>query len=334
MATTSTIPAPGRFCSVYTAEIGEDPVGSAWAVDRYLAIEFPLPWPYEVLDARQLPEGLKDVIIDAYRRDLDIGFLGIAPDEGYAVPGRSRVIDCFTGPGHQHRYLRREYLLPTGAIVPLVAALIDDPDASAALPFRLPDSGTRDLLVCTHGSVDICCGTFGYPAYRILRKIVDSTSGQVRAWRCTHFGGHRFAPTALELPDGRSWGLLDMTDLARLVHRDRPVSELAHRYRGSTLLKHEIQQVAEGPVFVEAGWRWSSWLVEVAEPAVVGEDRWTVEFNWTDPGEGRTGTAVVEVWQTGTIMSQGASGEPELDEAPTYDARIVGRAGFSLAQVP
>ncbi len=331
---TTTTPTPARFCSVYTAENGEDPIGSAWAVDRYIATEFPLPWPYEVLSAKQLPDGMKALIYSAYQRELSIGFLGIAPDEGYSVPGFSRLIDCYTGSGHRHRYQRREYLVPTNDIVSVLAALIDDPESASADPFRLPDTGTRDLLICTHGSVDICCGTFGYPAYRILRKIADSTGDQVRAWRCTHFGGHRFAPTALELPDGRYWGLLEMTDLARLVHRDQPVTTVAHRYRGSTLLAHEVQQVAERMAFIEAGWAWSSWLVETSEPVETGDGRWSVTFAWTDVETDRSGTVAIEVWQTGTVMSQGASGDPELYESPTYDTRLIDRTGSTLSAIP
>ena len=328
---TITTPTPGRFCSAYTAETGADPVGSAWAVGRYVAIESPLPWPYEVLDAKQVPAGLKDLIYGTYQRDLDIAFLGIAPDEGYSVPGQTRVIDCFPSADGRHRYQRHEYLIPTSDIVPALASLIDDPQSAVSGRFRLPESDTRDLLVCTHGSIDICCGTFGYPAYRILRRIADSTGGQVRAWRCTHFGGHRFAPTALELPEGRYWGLLETHDLARIVHRDRPVSEIGHRYRGSTLLKQEIQQVAERLPFIEAGWNWSSLQVDVPDPMPIGNDRWAVEFRWSDPATARSGEILVEVWQTGTIMTQEASGDPELSESPAFDSRIVTRAGSPLS---
>jgi hypothetical protein len=66
------------------------------------------------------------------------------------------------------------------------------------------------LLVCTHSSRDACCAIEGR---RLLTSLRDSG---VAAWETSHLGGHRFAPTALLLPDGAVYGRLTV-DAARAV---------------------------------------------------------------------------------------------------------------------
>ena len=65
-------------------------------------------------------------------------------------------------------------------------------------------SGERadDVLVCGHGSRDRCCGSRDALALTALAQ-----GHPVR--RTSHLGGHRFAPTALLLPEGTAWGSLD-----------------------------------------------------------------------------------------------------------------------------
>ena len=48
-----------------------------------------------------------------------------------------------------------------------------------------------DVLVCTHGTRDTCCGSLGTRLWRDL----DAGGATVR--RTSHTGGHRFAPTAV-----------------------------------------------------------------------------------------------------------------------------------------
>lgn len=57
----------------------------------------------------------------------------------------------------------------------------------------------RDILVCTHGSRDVCWGKFGYAIYKLLRARHAAPNG-LRVWRTSHIGGHRFASTLLDFP--------------------------------------------------------------------------------------------------------------------------------------
>ena len=100
------------------------------------------------------------------------------------------------------------------------------------------------ILVCTHGQRDRCCATLGAPVFSALHTLAP---GQVM--RCSHLGGHRFAATALVLPEGELVGRLRPCDAAPLLaavkgrqivaldkHRGRacwtrPVQAALHQWR-------------------------------------------------------------------------------------------------------
>jgi hypothetical protein len=60
-----------------------------------------------------------------------------------------------------------------------------------------------------------CCALRGRP---IAAALAATHAGQV--WECTHIGGHRFAPTAVLLPTGYSYGRLTTESGARLLAGD------------------------------------------------------------------------------------------------------------------
>lgn len=55
------------------------------------------------------------------------------------------------------------------------------------------------LLVCTNGRRDVCCAVRGRPI-----AIAGHAAYPGRVWECSHTGGHRFAPTGVLLPWGRT----------------------------------------------------------------------------------------------------------------------------------
>jgi hypothetical protein len=286
------------LCSVVSEQSGEDPAGSAWAIDRYFLIEVPLPWPYNMLESRKMPPGITALVQRLFEERIYWGWIGIAPDPEYSIDGMTRVVDCRLPDNPPfHQYQRTEYLFPTNRAGDLAEIMVRTPGDPALLPFRQEtDLMLRDLLVCTHGTVDACCATYGYPMYRLLRHMAPGADTPVRVWRCTHFGGHRFAATLLDLPEGRYWGRLKPRDLAHLVRRDVPFSELRHAYRGWSALPSPMLQIAEAAAFLQAGWEWTRYAItpltappDVERPA----DRQTVRFAWRDPRTGHTGTAEV-----------------------------------------
>ena len=81
----------------------------------------------------------------------------------------------------------------------------------------------------------------------------------MRRWRTSHTGGHRFAPTALILPQGQYWAYLDEGSLRSILDQSGDPAELAGQYRGSAACGSGAEQAAEREAFVRHGWEWLGW---------------------------------------------------------------------------
>ena len=131
---------------------------------------------------------------------------------------------------------------------------------AAALVAREDTAGPRDdgveadLLVCTHGGRDRCCGSDGTRLYRAL-----APPPGLRLWRTSHTGGHRFAPTAISFPDGLSWARLTPPLVAAIHARSVHPRRLGPHYRGAFAFGSSRLQAAERAVFAEVGWDWLRW---------------------------------------------------------------------------
>jgi hypothetical protein len=317
---------PLRLCSVVSEGSGEDPIGSAWSVSRYLLVEMPLPWGYNFLEGEQVPTGFQDLIHAFYSEGKDLGLIGMAPDPDYSVPGVIRVIDLRLPDAPFRRYERHEYLVPLDSLVSSLRLIVDDPATSNLEAFRQPPAQIRDLLVCTHGAVDACCAKFGYPIYRRLRQTANESTDPVRVWRCTHFGGHRFAPTLLDMPEGRYWGRLRERHMSHLIHRDVPMAELRECYRGWAALPHPLLQVAEGEAFVRAGWAWTDCAVTASDAPPPDATQASITFNYQSTAQHERGEIVLDVRAKGTTTTQHACSKAdsaELHEVSQYETTIL-----------
>ena len=99
--------------------------------------------------------------------------------------------------------------MPNGELVAAVEALLHGMGGLSHFErYRQDTALVRDIVVCTHGSRDVCCGRFGYQVYDILRRRY-MVRGKIRVWRSSHIGGHRFAPTLIDYPEARYWGHLE-----------------------------------------------------------------------------------------------------------------------------
>lgn len=311
-----------RLCSLVSEAGGEDPAGSAWHTPRYLLVELALPWEYDLLAGKRIPAGLRDFVEERYDAGDDWGLIGMAPDEAWTVSGFVRVIDLRLPKPPYRAYARDEFLIPADDLVAALRILAADPTALVLDAWRQPDAGVRDLLVCTHGAVDACCAKFGYPVYRRLRALAEETAGAVRVWRCTHFGGHRFAATLLDMPEGRYWGRLKAHHLPQLVHRNGPAADLRACYRGWAALPHPLQQVAEAEALVRGGWGWTECLVDPGPPPPDAASAATVAFAYAHPGRNERGDIVIDVLPDGEKTSKHSSVDDELVQIPQYRAEV------------
>jgi hypothetical protein len=83
----------------------------------------------------------------------------------------------------------------------------------------------------------------------MLRSYLD------RVWRCSHFGGHQFAPTLIDLPTGQYWGHLESTVLDPLIYRQGDVRQLRSFYRGWAGLG-KFEQMLDRELWMQEGWQW------------------------------------------------------------------------------
>lgn len=312
------------FCSTVSEQAGEDPAGSSWAVRRYVLFELPLPWPENSLQSRNAPEGLEAFMWEMYRELPEPwGMIGIAPDPAYNVDDMTRIFDLQQRDGLASTYHRDTYLIPSGETVRYLRLLSFEPEHPDLVAARQPDDQrTRDFFICTHGSVDACCATMGYPMYKLMRAMADRSAEPVRVWRCTHFGGHRFAATALEAPNGRYWARLKADMLSNLVHRRVPTSELRSHYRGWAALPEPLWQIAEAEIHARAGWGWQEATVTAIDGNATSDIGGTLSFAFTHPVIG-PGAVHIEITPTGTVRTMDATNDDHLIDVPQYATRVI-----------
>jgi hypothetical protein len=224
-------------CSTAREEADVDPIGTATSARGFLLVAWPLPWPR---DAGEIDEFAPLV---APAKAAGVRIQAIVPSDGpVAVLHRRSDDGWFAG---------YERVLGTGAD-PVAAAT--ELLAGAGTPAHEGGDGSPcDVLVCTHGRRDACCGSMGTAV--ALELLAPPPAGAL-VHRTSHLGGHRFAPTALVLPQGTCWAGVDAADLRAVTERRGALDELLPRYRGSTGIGGPVAQAVERAAFAEVGWDW------------------------------------------------------------------------------
>lgn len=146
--------------------------------------------------------------------------------------------------------VRSTYVVESEAAIPDAIEAVASLRETAVAMLAEEPAPRASLLVCTQGSHDICCGSDGV---RLSGDVGRNLPG-VDVYRVSHTGGHRFAPTAMTMPDGRMWAWLDVADVAQIFDRSGEHRELARRCRGWWGAEQGAQQVAEVAAFERFGW--------------------------------------------------------------------------------
>ena len=276
-----------NFCSVVAQANGDDPIGSAPTVDHWILIERPQPWAPNWLQDDPVVQPILTCLRGLLRQSLKIKLVAIAPDKEYSTPDHTRVI-YYRRPAQRFTtYKKYDYVVPDAETTALLSTILayvpnasyyrsttqcsthalllqEEVNASEAFAlgryesYRHDTTHIRDILVCTHGNVDAACARFGFPIYKALRQRSTeqgSHSQRLRAWRCSHFGGHQYAPTLLDFPDGRCWGHLTMEALDAIVEQTGNPAEVYPHYRGWAGLE-KFEQIAEREIWLREGWQW------------------------------------------------------------------------------
>lgn len=209
-----------------------DPGGTALAPDVVVLAEVDEPWPK--------PAGKHEALVELVRacqeRSENIRLLAAVPrgDEP------RRVIAFRPVDGGATRSERLMCADPVSAL----GEVLDDAD---------PDNvrvhaGVTSLLVCTQGSHDVCCGTDGVAFADWADRNLS-----VEVFRVSHTGGHKFAPTAMTLPDGRMWAYLDPPSATEIVEDRGEATLVVGQCRGWWGTPTGVAQVGERAVFAKLG---------------------------------------------------------------------------------
>lgn len=299
-----------RLCAVGAANAGQDPICSGSALERLLIIETPTPWGDDLYTADAegtIQQRLRAVHMGYIERRRDTepdwlesirrgypAFYGIQPDREWSSPARRSVLLAIRPPGLFSNFEMSEYSFPfdSPALVDLADSYFNRPeDLKEFENYRVDYEGHREFFVCTHGHVDICCAKFGIPLYNQARAAYP----KVRAWRTTHFGGHRFAPTAWEFPSGYKWAFLDNETTQHVLERDSDAATLALNVRGWSGAE-TYAQVLDREGLKQYGWDWLQFKRRgVLEKADDEAKRWRVRLDFESPA-GDSGT------YTGTVV--------------------------------
>ena len=312
-------------CAAHAAGIGADPGGTAIEADAVALVEAPLPWPKPVF-ANGLLAGLSSMM------DLQVGptrVLAVAPAGGRVqrngTPSKVPVVLHWrSGAGTQSACFE------AGGADGLRELFAHLREQSPAEPVpqgtRFASAGCaeneRAVLICTQGSHDVCCGSEGTRLAAdfeaVLRAYRDAdvnepyagaptAGGRVAVYRVSHTGGHRFAPTAMTLPDGRMWAGIEAGEIAAILDQTADASAVAPRCRGWWGAPTGPAQVAERAVFAQVGWPLEAMTRDVRLRRAA--DAWEVDVVAAEAG--RVWTATVREHRTvPTIACRAMGGLP------------------------
>ena len=199
-------------CSVeWDTATTESLYGTAAPARFWVSVEQNGPWGRTAATQSYLPADVGDELTRACRAAG--GRLGLIRRPGEHADPR-------TGP-------RLCYLAWSGPNAFLLVGRVETPEDLLRLPFDALASGDLEavraalpqfrpsepiFLVCTNGRHDVCCAIRGRPV-----ALTGHQRYPGRVWECSHTGGHRFSPTGVLLPWGRTLGRLDVSSVGEVL---------------------------------------------------------------------------------------------------------------------
>ncbi len=269
-------------CATHSRRIGLDPGGTALWIDELIVADVALPWPKPVWRKPGF-ERVAPLVAGAGEAGRRVRVLAAVPESD---DPREAVVSVHRRRAGSATLSADRHLVDRDHVAGLVCGLLEHGPESS--PATMADTGasTRELLVCTQGSHDICCGTRGTTFAAAIRSAAPTLA--VR--RVSHTGGHRFAQTAMSLPDGRMWGLIDLDTMLTILDRSVSPAQVAGLCRGFTGVEPGPSQVAERAVMAAVD-DWSFDLTsrsveidrgtesELVCRVMAGESTWLVEVH-------------------------------------------------------
>ena len=218
------------FCAESSRQADEDIIGSGTNYSTYILVECSTPWAANAFDSKAVPENLKNLVDECKRHHPSVRFLLIESQKNQTTNTTKVLIFDKKKDGLLKGYNKYELNVESIENVP---GIVRQYLANEATDCENEISLNRDILVCTHGSHDKCCSRYGNPFYaNALATISGLSLSNIRIWKASHFGGHRFAPTMIDFPEGRYYGTLDQDSFKSIVTRTGDIKCLNQVYRG------------------------------------------------------------------------------------------------------
>ena len=246
------------FCADASHDVLEDKIGSATYYQTYVFIEHPTPWHSQALESPGIPENLQLLAKELKSSHHSIRFL-LMKRNCCLLNKRKTVLIYHQGSGDFcGGYQRHEFAVEE---IEEVGKIVTDFLTGQNLQTIDTHENYQDVFVCVHGSHDVCCAKYGIPFYKkAVTHFSSSELKNVRMWQVSHFGGHRFAPTAITFPDGRYYGGLNLESLDSILRRSGSLEIFNQVYRGWSILPYELQ-VLERELMGKFGWEWFSYKI-------------------------------------------------------------------------
>ena len=305
-------------CADHARRVAIDPGGTAIRADRVVVVETGLPWPKPVFGHPTLRE--IDPLFKSARRLTRL--LACQPDSlpstGVWVFDR---LDDHTG---QRTRERRFDVSSPNDLLELCDCLAAEAvgDALTSGSVQPTFDGTMSepaVLICTQGSHDVCCGSDGARLAMACENLVlPAGSVPPRIFRVSHTGGHRFAPTAMTLPDGRMWAYLGAETVVDVLTASGDADHLAQYCRGWWGADRGMPQMAERAVFAEIGFAIDRTRRTINETS---PGSFVVTVDDGTGGETSWSVAVEAVREVPTIACRQPGGQP-VKVAQEYVARL------------
>jgi hypothetical protein len=309
------------FCADAARRSSADPIGTASNYKTFIAIECPPPWTPNEFDSKFVPENLRSLgkwINDDY--DQFQTCLLLIHHAASRQPDVTRILIFDQDSGLTRRYRSLEFHV---ADPDKIAPLISDHLAGSSITAVPITNSFRDIFVCTHGSHDKCCARYGYPLYREALSVANRLSlDDVRIWQASHIGGHRFAPTAIDFPEGRYYGHLDPSSLSSILTRTGDIYALRRVYRGWSCLPWAVQAL-ERELLLQYGWDWFNYRVAIQVLKQNDDETVTsVELTFETPrGDQQTHRATIMADPTKVVYLKGDCDSEEAFPFPQYEVQ-------------
>ena len=238
--------------------------GTAKVARVIVAVEVPGAWGRDAVGDSGLPQPA-DATLYLIRR---VG--------RHAVAGETARV--FVGGGFGDEPWLVEATLRRQDVTGLLAG--DVADRARLTSFGFAARPEPVLLVCTNGRRDACCAVRARPVAEAAHAAAPDN-----VWEVSHIGGHRFAPTAIHLPSGQTFGRLTGDTAAALAtaSTSSPANPVVQQLFSSTTHRGRIDLEPVAQV-AETWWRQQhpdltlAPVSGIGAPVANGDDGWLVSL--------------------------------------------------------